>query len=51
LNLVESLERKRDAGSWTESLIVREGTPEYGSDRAITHDLHLFETNLAPITE
>lgn len=30
LRLVESLERKRDAGDWTESLIVQESNEVYG---------------------
>jgi len=48
LKLVESLERKRDAGDWTETLVVREDTPEHGGDPAIAHDLSIFETNLPP---
>ena len=48
LKLVESLERKRDAGDWTETLVVREEAPEYGADPAIAHDLSILESNLAP---
>ena len=48
LKLVESLERKRDAGDWTETLIVREDSPEYGADPAITHDLQLLLANISP---
>ena len=42
LKLVESLERKRDANDWTETLIVHEDPIEYGADPAVTHDLNLF---------
>jgi len=42
LKLVESLERKRDANDWTETLVVREDPTEYGADSAITHDLHIL---------
>lgn len=47
LKLVESLERKRDAGDWTETLVVREAPAEYNADQDVSHDLHLFEANLA----
>lgn len=47
LKLVEALERKRDAGDWTESLIVQENPPGNAADPAVTHDLHLLEANLA----
>jgi four helix bundle protein len=46
LKLVEALERKRDAGDWTETLIVREAAPDNGSDPAVAHDLQVFEANL-----
>lgn len=42
LKLVESLEHKRDTNDWTETLIVREDTAEYGADSAITHDLRIL---------
>ncbi len=42
LKLVESLERKRNANDWTETLIVDEDPIEYGSDPAITHDLRIL---------
>jgi four helix bundle protein len=32
LKLVESLERKRDAGDWIDSLIIKESNVAYGSD-------------------
>ena len=48
LKLVGSLERKRDAGDWTETLVVREGSIEYGADQAIAHDLDLLQLNLSP---
>jgi four helix bundle protein len=42
LKLVESLERKRDAGDWTENLSVREEPAAHSPDPAITADLHAF---------
>jgi len=42
LKLVEALELKRDAGNWAETLSVREGLDESGSDPAVTHDLKLL---------
>lgn len=48
LKLVESLERKRNAGDWTETLVVKEDSTEYRADSAIAHDLQLFESNLTP---
>jgi four helix bundle protein len=42
LKLVESLEHKRNANDWTETLIVREYTTEYGADSAIAHDLRIL---------
>lgn len=42
LKLVESLEHKRNANEWTETLIIREDTTEYGTDSAITHDLRIL---------
>ncbi|WP_395716285.1 four helix bundle protein [Prosthecobacter sp.] len=42
LKLVESLEHKRNANDWTETLIVREAPSEYGTDPAITHDLSVL---------
>ncbi|MEQ1852832.1 MAG: four helix bundle protein [Chthoniobacteraceae bacterium] len=45
LKLVEALERKRDAGDWTETLIVHEDPPGNATDPAVTHDLHLLEAN------
>lgn len=42
LKLVESLERKRDANDWNESLVVREDPIEYGADIAVTHDLGIL---------
>lgn len=48
LKLVESLERKRDAGDWTETLVVREDSIEYGVEPAIAHDLDLLHLNLSP---
>ena len=42
LKLVESLERKRDANDWTETLVVREDPIEYGTDPAVTHDLRIL---------
>ncbi|MBK8036041.1 MAG: four helix bundle protein [Verrucomicrobiaceae bacterium] len=42
LKLVESLEHKRNANDWTETLIVREDTTEYGADPAIAHDLSIL---------
>jgi len=47
LKLVESLERKRNANDWTETLVVREDPPEYGADSAVTHDLNLLLNTLA----
>ena len=47
LKLVESLERKRDAGDWTETLVVKEETAEYAVDSAFNHDLSILEANLA----
>ena len=47
LKLVESLERKRDAGDWTETLVVREDSIEYGVEPAIAHDLDLLHLNLS----
>jgi len=32
LKLVESLERKRETGDWTDSLILKENLSEYGLD-------------------
>ena len=49
LKLVESLERKRNAGDWTETLVVKEDVPEYGADSSVSHDLQIFELNLAPV--
>lgn len=46
LKLVESLERKRDANDWTETL-VPEDSAEYSVDQAITTDLNIFLTNLS----
>ena len=45
LKLVEALERKRDEGSWTETLL-KEEPAEYGADPAVTHDLHLLLAGL-----
>ena len=42
LKLVESLERKRNANDWTETLIVDEDPIEYGTDPAIVHDLRIL---------
>lgn len=42
LKLVESIERKRDANDWTETLIVEEDPIEYVADPAVSHDLHLL---------
>jgi len=42
LKLVESLEHKRNANDWTETLIVREEATEYGTDPAIAHDLSVL---------
>jgi len=42
LKLVESLERKRDANDWIETLVVREDPTEYGADPAVTHDLRIL---------
>jgi four helix bundle protein len=47
LKLVESLERKRDANDWTETLVLREDPIEYGADPAFTHDLYLLLNALA----
>lgn len=47
LKLVESLERKRDSGTWTETLLLKEEAPEYGADSAIAHDLQVLLANLA----
>jgi four helix bundle protein len=47
LKLVESLEHKRNANDWTETLVVREDPPEYGADPSVTHDLNLLLNNLA----
>jgi four helix bundle protein len=47
LKLVESIEHKRDAGDWTETLVVREDSPDYGVDPAIAHDLQLLIANLS----
>ena len=47
LKLVESLERKRDTGDWTETLVVKEESTEYEADRAVTLDLQLLESNLS----
>jgi four helix bundle protein len=44
LRLVEALERKRDEGTWDESMTLREPAPNYAPDPDITHIL----TNLAP---
>jgi hypothetical protein len=46
LKLVESLERKRDSGTWTETLVLKEAPPEYGADPAVTHDLQLLLSSL-----
>ena len=43
LKLVESLEHKRNANDWTETLIVREAPIEYGTDPAIAHDLRILQ--------
>jgi hypothetical protein len=48
LKLVESLERKRDAGDWIETLVVREDPPEDEATSAISHDLTLLHSNLSP---
>ena len=48
LKLVEALERKRDAGDWTETLITREDPKTYGADPALNSDLQLLEANLLP---
>jgi len=42
LKLVESIERKRDANDWTETLVVEEDPIEYGADADASHDLHLL---------
>ena len=42
LKLVESLERKRNANDWTETLVVQESQSEYGSDPDVNHDLRRF---------
>jgi four helix bundle protein len=42
LKLVESLERKRNAKEWTETLVVKERPSEYGSDPDANNDLRLF---------
>jgi len=40
--MVTLTEHKRNANDWTETLIVREDTTEYGTDSAITHDLRIL---------
>jgi len=47
LKLVESLERKRDSGDWTETL-VSEDSIEYAADDAVTTDLNHLLTNTLP---
>ncbi len=42
LKLVESLEQKRNANDWTETLIVREDTSQYTAAPAIPHDLRIL---------
>ena len=42
LKLVESLERKRDANDWTETLVVHEDPIEYAADPAVSHDLRIL---------
>lgn len=32
LRLIESLERKRDSGTWTETLVIRESNDIYNAD-------------------
>jgi hypothetical protein len=43
LRLVEALERKRDEGTWDESMTLREPAPNYAPDP----DINLVLTNLA----
>ncbi len=46
LKLVEALERKRDAGDWTETLIVQEDPPESDPDHATNRDLQFLQANV-----
>jgi hypothetical protein len=39
------IERKRDAGDWNDSLIVKEPAVEYGADKAVPADLDLLLQN------
>lgn len=48
LKLVESLERKRNSGDWTETLVVKDDVTEYGADSSVSHDLQILELNLVP---
>jgi four helix bundle protein len=45
LRLTEQIERKRDAGDWNDSLIVKEPAVEYGADKAVPADLDLLLQN------
>jgi four helix bundle protein len=42
LKLFESLERKRHAGDWTETLVVREDSPAYEVDPDLAHALGIL---------
>ena len=42
LKLVASLERKRDANDWTETLVVHEESIAYSTDSSVTHDLKIL---------
>ncbi|MBL7116053.1 MAG: four helix bundle protein [Kiritimatiellae bacterium] len=47
LRLVESLERKRDAGDWTDRLVVKESNAIYGSAESMNLD-PLLQDSITP---
>jgi four helix bundle protein len=47
LKLVESLERRRDSGDWTETLIVSDETSGYGTDSTVANDFAIFIAHLS----
>lgn len=47
LKLVASLERKRNAGDWTETLVTQEDVAVYGSDSEVAHDVQHLISNVS----
>ncbi len=47
LKLIEQLERKRDSGDWTDTLVMEEWSAGYGSDSQVEEDRIFFQENAA----